>query len=121
MRFRTRLLVGGLLLFALLAWGGLGYLIFAVPPTLLFRIAFLALLFVASSASGAPVILYLNWRFTALHQGRDHVRALRQSVWVGGFVVLCAWLQMEHSLTWAAALIFLGVFVLLELLCASRE
>jgi len=121
MRFDNRLLVGGALSVALLAWGGLGYLIFTTPPILPFRIAFLALLLVACSASGVPVTLYLNRRFATLNERRDQIRALRQSLWISGFVVLCAWLQMEHSLTWAAALIFLGVFALLELLCAGRE
>jgi len=121
MRFGNQLLAGGAIIVALAAWGGLGYLIFATPPQLPFRIAFLGLLLVASAASGMPVILYLNRRFATLHRGRDQVRALRQSLWVGGFVVPCAWLQMERNLTWAAALVFLGVFALLELLCAGRE
>lgn len=121
MQFDNRLLVGGGLFVALWAWGGLGYLVFTTPPTLLHRIAFLALLLVASAASGVPVTLYLNRRFATLRRGRDQVRALRQSLWISGFVVLCGWLQMERSLTWAAALVFLGVFALLELLCAGRE
>ena len=121
MRLGNRLLVGGALTVALLAWGGLGYLVFTTPPTLPFRIAYLALLLVASGASGVPVTLYLNRRFATLRWGRDRARVLRQSLWISGFVVLCAWLQMERSLTWAAALVFLGVFALLELLCAGRE
>lgn len=106
---------------AFVAWGGLGYLVFTTAPELPFRIAFLALLLVASVASGMPVILYLNRRFATLRGRRDQVRVLRQSLWIGGFLALCAWLQMERSLTWAAALVFLGVFALLELLCAARE
>jgi len=121
MRLDNRLLVGGAIIVALAAWGGLGYLVFTTLPTLPFRIAFLALLLVASAASGMPVILHLNRRFATIRRGRDQVRALRQSLWIGGFVALCAWLQMEHSLTWAAALVFLGVFALLELLFAGRE
>jgi hypothetical protein len=121
MRFSNRLLVAGGVIVALLAWGGLGYLIFTRPPTLPWRIAFLGLLLVGSGASGVPVTLYLNQRFATLRRGRDRVRALRQSLWISGFVVLCAWLQMERNLTWAAALVFLGVFALLELLCAGRE
>lgn len=121
MRLSNQVLVGGAVAVALAAWGGLGYLVFTTPPELPYRIAFLALLLVASVASGVPITLYLNKRFATLRQRRDQVRALRQSVWIGSFVVLCAWLQMGHGLTWAAALVFLGVFVLLELLCASRE
>jgi len=121
MRFDNRLLVGGGITVGLLAWGGLGYLVYSVPPTLLYRIAFLALLLLASGASGVPVALLLNRPFPKLRRGRDQTRALRQSLWVSAFVVLSAWLQMERSLTWAAALVFLGVFALLELLCAARD
>jgi len=121
MRLGNKLLMGGTVLVALAAWGGLGYLVFNTSPDWLSRVAFLGLLLVASAASGMPAILYLNHRFATLHRGRDRVRALRQSLWVGGFAVLCAWLQMKHSLTWSAALVFLGVFALLELLYAGRE
>lgn len=117
----NRLLLGGAIPLALAAWVALGYLVFTTPPLLPYRIAFLALLLVASAASAVPVTLSLNRRFATLYRGRDQVRVLRQSLWVGGFVVLCAWLRMEHSLTWAAALVFLGVFGLLELLWAGRE
>ena len=121
MQLANGLLIGGSVIVALSAWGGLGYLVYNRPPTLVFRLAFLALLLMASATSGTPIVLCLNRRFATLRQGHNQVRALRQSLWIGGFVVLCAWLQMENSLTWAAALVFLGVFALLELLCASRE
>jgi len=42
MRLDNRLLVGGAIIVALAAWGGLGYLVFTTLPTLPFRIAFLA-------------------------------------------------------------------------------
>jgi hypothetical protein len=121
MRFDNRLLVGGGITVGLLAWGGLGYLVYAAPPTLLYRMAFLALLLLATGASGVPVALFLNRRFATLRRGRDQTRALRQSLWVSAFAVLCAWLQMERSLTWASALVFLGVFALLELLFAAQD
>ena len=121
MRLGNRLLVGGAVVVAMAAWGGLGYVVNTTPPELTFRMLFLALLLVAGAASGMPVVLYVNRRFATLRRGHDQGRALRQCLWIGGFVVLCAWLQMERSLTWAAALVFLGVFALLELLCAGRE
>ena len=121
MRLDNRLLVGGAITVGLLAWGGLGYLVYTTAPKLLHRIAFLVLLLLATTASGVPVALFLNRRFAALQRGREQIRALRQSLWIGAFAVLCAWLLMERSLTWAAALVFLGVFALLELLCAARD
>lgn len=121
MRLDNRLLMGGGIAVGLLAWGGLGYLVYAVPPTLLYRIAFLALLLLATGASSVPVSLLLNRRFATLRRGRDQIRALRQSLWVSAFSVLCAWLQMERSLTWSAALVFLGVFALVELLFTARD
>ncbi|MEA3345253.1 MAG: hypothetical protein U9Q78_03275 [Chloroflexota bacterium] len=121
MSFDDRLLAGGMIIVALVAWGALGYLIFTTPPDPPYRIAFLALLLVASAASVAPMTLYLNRRFAAFQRGRDQVGALRQSLWIGGFVMLCAWMRMGRGLSWAAALVFLGLFILLELLFAGRE
>jgi Na+/proline symporter len=121
MRLDNRLLLGGTAVLGLLAWGGLGYLVYSMPPTLVYRLVFLALLLLATSASGVPVALLLNRRFADLGRERAQARALRQGLWAGAFVVLCTWLRMERSLTWAAALVFLGVFALLELLCAARD
>lgn len=121
MRLDNRLLLGGIVIAGVLAWGGLGYLVYSLPPTLAYRLVFLTLLLLATSASVVPVALLLNRRFADLRREREQIRALRQGLWVGAFVVLCTWLRMERSLTWAAAVVFLGVFALLELLFAARD
>jgi hypothetical protein len=46
---------------------------------------------------------------------------VRQSTWIGFYVVTCAWLQIPRVLSWPVA-IFVGmVFVVLEIFLRSRE
>lgn len=110
------------LIFMLVAgWGGLVYLLTQTQPYVWQRWAFFVLLFMASTASAFPfVFLWHRWRQTP-----DAEQALvRQSLWVGAYAVLYAWLEMMFtvSLGLAAglALIFLGLESAIRLIERAR-
>lgn len=95
---------------ALAGWGGLAYLVTQTSPRPYTWLLFLALLFLALSSTAFLLLQYLYRRFSR----PAPTPALRQSLWVGLFVVLCAWLQIYRILDWAAALLLAAVFGLVE-------
>lgn len=114
-------LAGALLLMAG-AWGGLYVLILSRRPFVGERWLFFVLLFAAAAASAMPFVRYLNLRFTPIHRTLPPGGVLiRQSVWVGLFIVTCAWLQIPRALTLPTAF-FLGVaFLVIEIFLRTRE
>jgi hypothetical protein len=84
--------------------------------------AFYVALFVAVSATLLPPAAYLNVRFGRFDSRQVFRRRyLRQSMFGGLFVVLVAWMQMQHMLTWTLGLVLLAVFVLTETFLITRE
>ena len=77
---------------------------------------FLALLFLAVTASLSPAAAYLNRRIAPASVARDAWRFLRHSAWGGLCVVAWAWLQMHRALNVGLALITVLVFVAVEVL-----
>lgn len=116
------LLVGSLLLMAL-GWGGL----YALVTTSLPRIGgelwlFFLLLQVAVSGTALPIVRFINVRFTPLEREVPPVGVIvRQSVWVGLYAVLLAWLQIPRLLNAPLAGFLLLLFVIIEAFIRSRE
>jgi hypothetical protein len=103
-------------------WLGLYYLVTTTLPRVGQRWIFFMLLLIAVTGTVLPFIRYLNVRFTPtdveLPPGGVVVR---QSIWFGLFVVLCAWLQLPRVLNLPIAF-FLGlVFIGIEAFLRSRE
>lgn len=105
-----------------LGWGGLYILITSVMPRVGPRWLFFMLLLIAATGTILPLVRYLNVRFTkAEHELPPGGVLVRQSVWIGLFVVTCAWLQIPRVLTPPIAF-FLGlVFVVIEVFLRFRE
>jgi hypothetical protein len=103
-------------------WVGLYRLVTISLPRVGPRWVFFMLLFLAVTGTVLPFVRYLNVRFTPIHNELPPGGVLvRQSIWVGLFVVTCAWLQIPRVLTWPIAF-FLGlVFVVIEIFLRSRE
>jgi hypothetical protein len=105
--------------------GGLYWLIFASGS--LPRIGgelwlFFVLLLVASSGLALPLIRFINVRFTPLHREVPPAGVIvRQSVWVGLWVVMCAWLQIPRLLTLPLALFIAGALLVVEIFLRTRE
>ncbi len=108
--------------FMILGWGGLYLLVSSIEPYVGPRWAFLALLLIAVTGTVLPFVRFLNLRFTPLNAPLPSGGVLvRQSVWVGLFVVICAWLQILRILSASLAFFVATAFVVLELFLRSRE
>jgi hypothetical protein len=103
-------------------WWGLYQLVTTTLPRVGARWLFFVLLHVAVTGTVIPFIRYLNVRFTPVSAELPPGGVVvRQSVWIGLFVVTCAWLQIPRVLSWPIAF-FLGlVFVVIEIFLRSRE
>lgn len=83
---------------------------------------FFCALFVAIACTFMPAIAYLNTRFGTFRSRRAYRwRFMRQSIEIGLFVVVIAWLKMRQVLNLTVASILLIVFILIETFLITRE
>jgi hypothetical protein len=108
-------------LIAVLSWLGMLSLV-QLPVTRTTKTLFFCLLFAAVTTTMMPVIAYLNARFGRFEDARLYrVRFVRQSVWLGVFVSVAAWLQSRRMLDATVGVILLAVLVLIEAFMITRE
>jgi len=117
----------GLLIAALgLAVGGWVGL-FQLTTTTLPRIGgelwlFFVLLQIAVTGTMLPLVRFLNVRFTPLNREVPPAGVIvRQSVWIGLFCVMCAWLQIPRALSLPLIVFIAVVFVVVEIFLRTRE
>jgi len=115
------LISGGMMM--IVGWGGLVLLIISRPPRLGAELwLFFFLLLTAITGTVLPVVRYLNMRLIPLTAEPPPGGVLvRQSVWVGLFVVVSAWLQILRVLTVPNVFFLALVFIVLEIFLRSRE
>ena len=106
-----RRLVFASLAMALLGWGLLAYLVWAVYPVLWARWLFFSALVLAVAGTVSPFLALVYRRF-APHPVADRV-VLREGLLAGAYVGLLAWFQLGRMVTpfLAAALAVLIVLV----------
>ena len=115
------------LIMGVLAWLGLAALIVTQPPRIGGQLwLFFVLLCVAVTCTVLPFVRYLNVRLTPLSRDLPPSGViLRQSVWFGLFVIICAWLQILRVLSvpmgTLLALAFIGVEIFLRVREVSNE
>lgn len=110
------------LVMAVGGWYGLYMLVTTTLPRVGPRWTFFVLLQIAVTGTALPFIRYLNVRFTPVHVELPPGGILvRQSVWIGLFVVTCAWLQIPRVLTLPIAFFIALTFILIEVFLRSRE
>jgi hypothetical protein len=100
-------------LLAAIGWGGLAAVVIYSLPTIGPRWLFFCAGVLALSGTGMPVVYFLNRRFPSTPPVESEV-ILRQSLWVGIYGSLLAWLQLGRLLSPLLILILLGVFILIE-------
>lgn len=83
---------------------------------------FFFLLQIAVTSIALPFVRYFNVRLTPVDvQVPSGGVILRQSVWVGLYVVVCAWLQIPRALSLPMALFIALVFIVVEVFLRWRE
>lgn len=111
------------LVMGVLAWAGLAALIITQPPRIGGQLwLFFVLLCVAISCTILPFVRYLNVRLTPLTRDLPPSGViLRQSVWFGLFVMVCAWLQIPRVLSLPMATLLALAFIGVEIFLRVRE
>ncbi|MFQ3567624.1 MAG: hypothetical protein SNJ59_11555 [Aggregatilineales bacterium] len=103
-------------------WAGLYHLITTELPRVGPRWIFFVLLHIAVVGTVLPFVRYLNVRFTPVHRELPPGGVIvRQSVWIGLYVVTCAWLQIPRVLTLPIAFFLALAFIIIEVFLRSRE
>lgn len=93
-------------------WLGIIYLIQNVPPFAGARWAFFVLLYMAAAGTSIPFTRYLNYRFRGKYPSPPDTVAVRQGLWIGLYVSICAWLQIPRVLNLPLAFL-LGLSMLM--------
>lgn len=111
------------LILGLLAWAGLAALIMTQPPRIGGQLwLFFALLSVAVSCTVLPFVRYVNVRFTPMTRDLPPSGViLRQSVWFGVYVTICAWLQIPRVLNVSIGILLALAFIGVEVFLRIRE
>lgn len=104
-------------------WGGLVVLVTSRPPRIGAELwLFFILLHLAVTGSVLPAVRFINARLTSLDSDPPPGGIIaRQSIWIGLFVVICAWLQILRSLSLPVAFFVALVFIVLEAFLRIRE
>lgn len=103
-------------------WGGIFQLVMTTLPRVGERWLFFVLLQIAVTGTVLPFVRYFNVRLTPVDAELPPGGVIvRQSVWIGLFVVTCAWLQIPRVLSLPIAF-FVGLaFIVVEVFIRSRE
>lgn len=111
------------LLMMLIGWIGLFQLVMTSLPRIGGELwLFFGLLQVAVTGTMIPVVRFFNVRLTSLMQDVPPGGVIvRQSIWIGLFVVICAWLQIPRALSLPLAIFVALVFIVVEIFLRSRE
>jgi hypothetical protein len=107
---------------AVIGWIGLWLLISTTLPTAFPRWLFFVFLYLAATGTVLPFVRFLNMRFTREgHPFPSGGVILRQSIWVGLFIVACAWLQIPRVLNPVIAFFLALSLVVVEVFLHVRE
>lgn len=103
-------------------WYGIYTLVTTMLPRVGPRWMFFLLLHIAVTGTVLPFVRYINLRFTPVDADLPPGGVLvRQSVWIGLFVVTCAWLQIPRVLTLPIAFFLALALAIIEVFLRSRE
>jgi len=101
-------------------WTGLALLLNYTLPTVWPRWGFFALLVLACTGTAIPVSFWLNSVFST-SPAADPGVVVRQSIWVGVYFAVLAWLQIGRLLSFSIALWLALGMIVLEYLLRLRE
>ena len=101
-------------------WAGLALLLNFTLPTLWPRWGFFALLVLACTGTAVPISFWLNSVFGSNPPAEPRV-VVRQSIWVGVYFAVLAWLQIGRLLSFSIALWLAIGLIALEYVLRLRE
>lgn len=114
-------LIAGVLMM-LGGWYGLYQVVTTTLPRVGPRWTFFVLLHIAVTGTVMPFIRFFNVRLkSSSHSVPPGAVIVRQSIWVGLFVVTCAWLQIPRVLSWPIAFFVALIFIVIEIFLRTRE
>ncbi len=108
----------GTLLMMIGGWGGLALLLTYTQPTLWPRWGFFALVIIALAGLSIPISYFLNRQFFLKF---EPVVIVRQSIWVGLYGAILAWLQIPRILNFTIGLWLAIGIIFVEYLIRWRE
>lgn len=110
-------------LMIIVGWGGLYWLVSTQIPRIGGQLwVFFVLLHIAVTGIAIPMVRYLNLRLTPITAPLPPGGIIvRQSVWIGLYAVVCAWLQIPRVLTPLVAILLALVFIVIEVFLRMRE
>jgi hypothetical protein len=101
-------------------WGGVAAMVLLAEPLVWMRWALFALLFLALTGTALPIVYFFHLRFPS-HPPPGQSVILRQSQWVGIFVLILLWLRQGDLLTLWLTLGLAGGLLAIEWLIRLRE
>ncbi|MEP6985299.1 MAG: hypothetical protein ABI970_06870 [Chloroflexota bacterium] len=108
--------------FMVIGWLGLFQLVTTTLPRVGQRWIFFLLLQIAVTGTVLPFVRYLNVRFTPISAELPPGGVIvRQSIWIGLFVVTCSWLEIPRVLSLPTGFLVALVFIVIEVFLRSRE
>lgn len=115
-------IVAAAAIMAAAGWIGLWLLVTTALPTAFPRWLFFVFLYFAVTGTVLPFVRFLNMRFTRESSPPPSGGViLRQSIWVGLFVVACAWLQIPRVLNPVIAFFLALSLIVIEVFLHVRE
>lgn len=108
-------------LMAVSGWIGLWMLVTTTLPTAFPRWLFFVFLYLAVTGTVLPFVRFLNLRFSRASVPPSGGVILRQSIWIGLFVVACAWLQIPRVLNAVIAFFLAISLIVIEVFLHVRE
>ncbi len=101
-------------------WALLYQLVTTVNPLAFPRWLFFILLYISATGTALPFAWILNRRFTTRYLVSGGVM-LRESMWVGLFIVIVTWLQMTRTLSLATGFFLALSMIVIEIFLRLRE
>jgi hypothetical protein len=111
------------LIMIIIGWGGLYWLVTTQIPRIAGQLwLFFVLLNIAVTGTAIPFVRYVNVRFTPINVELPPGGIIvRQSVWIGLFVVACSWLQILRALSVPVGFLLALIFIVIEAFLRMRE
>ena len=109
------------ILMACIGWVGLFFLVRSVLPTAGARWLFFLLLYMAVTGTMIPIAVAFNNRLRGEAPIPPDWISVRQGLWVGLFVITCAWLQIPRVLNPVIAILLALSLAVIEVFLRLRE